>query len=538
MENFQRKTLEQFKKDVYDKYGDEFTVMSTEYLTRHEGMMQLKHNVCGFDKILKQSNKILDKTMTPLKLCPVCNPNGNRTNRKDIIEFKLNKIRPDLELLNTEEEIANMRGIKKLKVKCKNCGIIEEKTYVHLVESFQRGHNGCLNCKRLNGEKTSDGKNFPKRYTEEEIKQYIYEQVGNEYELISPYINDKKYVTMKHNYRDGKYHIYKVPMRKFKEGCRCPYCTGQFSKNEKEILKFIESFYTKTIINNTKRVLSDRKELDIYLPDDKIAIEYNGLFWHSEEKLSEKALFQNYPQLLAKNYHLMKTEECERKGIRLIHIFENDWENNQEIIKSKLKHILGCNQDLPKIFARKCEIKVIDIKTKDDFLNKNHIQGADKSSSVLLGLYYNDILCAVMTFFVSNKKNTDNIEYNLSRYASDNNYVIIGGFSKLLKYFERNYEWNSIITYADRTWSIGDLYDKNGFIKEEILPPDYKYYRKSDESFTLYHKFDFRKERIKNKFPEIYDENKTEKEMMQEAGYVRIWNCGLIKYRLINTNQK
>lgn len=147
-----------------------------------------------------------------------------------------------------------------------------------------------------------------------------------------------------------------------------------------------------------------------------------------------------------KKYHLNKTIDCEKAGYRLIHIFEHEWINKQEIIKSKLKALFNVEQT--KIYARKCLIKEISNTEKNDFLNQYHIQGADKSK-VKLGLYFKDELIAVMTF--GKPRFNKNYEYELIRYATSKQ--VIGGASKLLKYFERNYKPESIITYADRCYS-------------------------------------------------------------------------------------
>jgi hypothetical protein len=133
-------------------------------------------------------------------------------------------------------------------------------------------------------------------------------------------------------------------------------------------------------------------------------------------------------------------------GYKLIHIFEHEWVNRQEIIKAKLKSLFGVEQE--SIYARKCIIKEISNKEKNEFLNKYHIQGEDKST-VKLGLFFSDELVAVMTF--GKPRFNKNYEYELIRYATSKH--VICGASKLLKYFERVYKPKSIITYADRRFS-------------------------------------------------------------------------------------
>ena len=181
-----------------------------------------------------------------------------------------------------------------------------------------------------------------------------------------------------------------------------------------------------------------------------------GLLWHSDKFKQDK------------NYHLNKTIECESKGYRLIHIFEDEWVNKQEIIKSKLLSIFNKNQN--KIYARKCIVKEIDIKIKNEFLNRTHIQGEDRSN-IKLGLFHQNELVAVMTFCKS--RFNKNFEWELSRYSSSKH--VIGGASKLLKYFERIYKPSSIITYADRRFSQGKLYFTLGFTFDHFSSPNYFY---------------------------------------------------------------
>lgn len=290
------------------------------------------------------------------------------------------------------------------------------------------------------------------------------------------------------------------------------------SQEEKDVIDYIKSIYTGTIITNSKNIISPQ-ELDIYLPDLNIAIEYNGLYWHSEKSGKDK------------KYHLNKTLQSQSKGIRLIHIFSDEWNIKQDIVKAKLKSILKLSTST-KIFARKCEIKEVNIQDKNEFLNKYHIQGSDRSE-IKLGLYYNDELEAIMTFSkprlaIGKTKIKDNlIKYELSRYATKNN--IIGGASKLLKYFIKQYKPNYIYSYSDNRWSDmkQNMYTNIGFTISHITSPSYFY----TKTFTeRYHRFNFNKTKLKEQGYDII--GKTEFEIMDKLGYNKIWDCGTTKYEL------
>ena len=274
--------------------------------------------------------------------------------------------------------------------------------------------------------------------------------------------------------------------------------------------------------SNLKIIEKDRsilegQELDIYIPEKKVAIEVDGLYWHCSDYKD-------------KNYHINKTNECKKKGIRLIHIFEDD---NYEIVESKIKHILGLNNNLPKIFARKCYVEEISADYKKQFLEENHLQGND-NASIKLGLWYpqedGDILVSVMTFrkpqvALGNKKDKTIYDYELSRFANDNNFLVLGSFGKLFTYFKNNYEWKKIITYADLRWSVGGIYEKNNFVLDHISKPNYFYFNRNTKE--RFHRYSFRKQELKKKFPKLYSDDKTEFEIMEETKiYKRIYDCG------------
>ena len=294
---------------------------------------------------------------------------------------------------------------------------------------------------------------------------------------------------------------------------RCPICYSIYkSKPEKDILKYIKSIYDGKIIENDKKILN-KLELDIYLPEKNLAIEFDGLHWHSDLTLNDK------------KYHLNKTLKCEKQNIQLIHIFEDEWINKQEIVKNKLKNLLGLSTE--KIYARNCKIRELLSQEKKYFLNMYHIQGDDKSS-IKIGLFYENDLVAVMTFgnrrVAMGKKSTEKGEYELLRYATSKN--VVGGAGKLLSYFIKNYQPKKIVSYADRRWSQGNLYEKLGFELVSKTPLNYWYIK----GLSRIHRFNFRKNVLSKKL-EIFSGELTEWQNMQLNGYDRIWDCGSLKYR-------
>jgi hypothetical protein len=280
------------------------------------------------------------------------------------------------------------------------------------------------------------------------------------------------------------------------------------SVGEREVIDFIRNVCDTEIIERDRSTLNG-KELDIFLPKLKLAIEYNGIYWHSESKLQNKM------------YHLKKTEQCAIRGIQLIHIYDYQWHQKQEIIKSMLLSKLNKSN---KIFARKCKIKQIKSNIKKDFLNSTHLQG-NCNSSINLGLYHQSELVAVATFGKS--RYDKKYEYELLRYSTKLNTTIVGGFSKLLKYFINEYSPKNILTYCDRNVSIGNLYIQTNFQLIDVLKPSYFYFN----GVNVFSRELFQKHKLKNKLP-IFNESLTEYENMQINGYDRVWDAGNYKFVL------
>lgn len=290
------------------------------------------------------------------------------------------------------------------------------------------------------------------------------------------------------------------------------------SYGEREIYNFlIQYLHPDDIIMRHRKTFVPVKimEVDFYLPKYNLAIEFNGLYYHSEFTGGKDKL-----------YHLTKTNICEQFGIRLIHIFEDEWIAKQDIIKSRILNMLNMTSN--KIYARKCEVKEISSKIKNEFLNLNHIQGEDLSS-IKLGLYYNEELVSIMSFakprLSLGKKKTDNLEFELSRFCSKLNSSVIGGAGKLFEYFKKNYDWNKIYSYADKRWSTGNVYKQLNMILEHETSPGYWY----SKNKKRYHRFGFMKQNLPKLFPDC-DMSKTELMIMLENGFDRVWDCGNYKF--------
>ena len=307
--------------------------------------------------------------------------------------------------------------------------------------------------------------------------------------------------------------------------CMCIDCNpiekGPISSQEIEIAKFLDD-------HNIKYKLHDRTiikpfELNIYIPDYKLAIECNGVYWHSEVIGTNK------------NYHQNKSVLCEEQGIQLMHIWEDDWKYHKDQILDILKTKLHLS-DVTRIYARKCVVREIDSKTSREFIGKNHLQG-NINASIKLGLFYNDLLVSVMTFGQLRKSLGSNAKtdvYELYRFCSLQGYSIIGAAGKLLKYFKDNYKWSQIISYAKYDISNGNVYEKIGFKYAGLTSPNY-YWVNRTNGIKRENRYNYRKSELLKMFDEN-NSDKTEVEIMYKHGFYRCFDSGNKKYILTNEN--
>lgn len=220
------------------------------------------------------------------------------------------------------------------------------------------------------------------------------------------------------------------------------------SSYEYEIIDILKSIKPDLVINHAERSILNPYEIDIYLPEYNLGIEFNGSYWHSAE-------------FKTRTYHFDKTQKASEKGIQLYHIFEHEWlnETKKDIIVSQLRNLLKENKRI--IYARNTIIKEVSKKESSLFLNTNHIMG-DSKSSIKLGLYYNNELVELLTLgsaFYSNFK----YEYEIKRLCTIKDTTVVGGFSKLLKHFIKEYKPKDIMSYVDFSKGTGKGYEKLGF---------------------------------------------------------------------------
>lgn len=319
-----------------------------------------------------------------------------------------------------------------------------------------------------------------------------------------------------------------VPTKLERYGTIIP--NSHISTFEQEIFDFVKSVYNGNIIQSDHSQLN-YLELDVFIPDKKFAIEANGWFFHSEssgkwiDKFDVDSIELNYN----KYRHLEKTEMCEERNIRLLHITDLEWNDlrKQSIFKSMIKSALGIYDR--KIYARKCEFKeIFDKQQIYQILENNHIQGRCNFNRAF-GLFYDSELVQCMTFLNHSNHNYNEVELN--RMVTLKNTQVIGGFSKLISNSSKLLNTEYITSYIDR-----GMFDVKGYINSgfEIIK-----YNEPSYSYIFQNKIYRREFGMRKNIEKLYDEgvlsywnpDETERVNMWKNDIPRIYNSGTIKVR-------
>lgn len=452
----------------------EFLQANYELLESYKGaniLHKAKHLLCGSELMLQPSRiakHIQDKTYIN---CPVCDPKPQQ---------------------RTTESLS-----KELKGLILKSEFTKVKSNI-LVQNIICGHEYEINL--ANYLYSNTGRACP--VCKDTIKTRFFSKLEN-LQLQEDYKTTQIPIKVKNTLCNHEYSVIPLNLVHNNSGLVCRICNPQ-SLLEVEVLSFLQKIYTGKIIQHARILLG--KEIDIFLPDSNIGFELNGIYFHQEDKLGTY-------------YHQNKTNTANSLGIRLIQINEDEWINKQNIVKSRIASIFGHNLSIP---ARKTILKPILF--PEAFLNENHIQGAGSITPINYGLFYYDELVAVMTF---KKPRFSNEDFELVRYCSLTGTTVIGGASKLFKYFITQYKPTSLVTYSDRRWNTGNLYKVLGFTLSHISEPNYRYYKRLD-SLSRYQ---CQKHLLKDRFPEYYQPHLSEKEIMQLAGYIKVTDAGNDVYK-------
>jgi very-short-patch-repair endonuclease len=397
-----------------------------------------------------------------------------------------------------EHRTKNKNLVKKTCIECSKEFYVQK----YREESSKYCSKNCLNSSKERIEKILKTKEERGNQTKTFIDiDYIKNKLEKEkYSLLSnEYVNNRTRVRVKCN----RGHEFGTNWFNLQRGNRCPVCNEAFSKLEKDLLNKIKKLYTGEIKENTRLIITPL-ELDIYIPEHKLAIEFCGLYWHNDDNKE-------------KNYHRKKMNECNKKGIRLITIFEDEWLDKEEIVLSKIKQSLNLTSN--RIYARNTEIKEITSFQANSFYVDNHTQGKTRGI-VHFGLFYKGKLVQAASIGSPSRGHIGKEVLELKRMATKVDTTIIGGASKLLKYIKNyalNRNYQKLRSYCDLRWGTGNVYEKLGFTKvgETSYTPHY----------IKNNRHRFRNQSLR-KTPEERLTGKTEVQLRKEQGYTRIFDCG------------
>ena len=304
-----------------------------------------------------------------------------------------------------------------------------------------------------------------------------------------------------------------VYSRSRKDAAGCPRCSLSKigSQGEDEIAAFLDSLGVE-YERNTQGLMGNRQHVDFYIPTKNFAIEFNGVYWHSEAVRPDR------------HYHYNKWKACADNGVQLIQVWEDDWMSKQEVVRQMLAYKLGLAHKLDgfnKIGARETSVKQISFEQAASFLDSHHVQG-QASGSMYLGLVEKEKKKSLRAVLVIHKQGQG--EWLISRYASAGS--VSGGFTKLLKAAQQKLPVTKWITFADLSISDGGLYKTNGFKVDKVLPPDYTYLVNGERK----HKFGFRLKRFRDDPNLLYKEGLSESQLAELNGIPRIWDTGKVRY--------
>ena len=508
--NCKRNDYQKFIDRFINTFGDiaEFPYISEEYENKNSTITYVCKK-CG--KAHKKVASYIFANKTICECYRVKEPRQNivfehkpiissRLISADVIESRIKELYPTIEMIGKNDY---KNTSTKVLFRCTSCNNeFYRKPNTFLCSKLKTPCPICTK-KQLHKERTKTNEDFINDIAK------IYGE--GKYTLLSDYISSNCKVKLKCN-DCGR--IFEKEANSFLQHNGCPYHNCNSSYKEKELFSFIKSMCNDAI-NNDRKTL-DGYELDVLVPSKQIAFEFDGIFWHNENNKTN-------------DYHLNKTIICNNKGVRLIHIFEDEWINKKNIWKSMITNILGFTKN--KIYGRACTIGTVDSNTAVKFLNDNHLQGWCPSS-IKLGLYNKGELVSLMTFgksrhFIGSGK----YEWELLRFCNKLDTTVIGGASKLFSYFIRNYKPTSIVSYSDRRWSEGNMYNKLGFTLSHYSKPNYFYVIDNVRK----NRFNFRKKILVEKYNCPLE--MSERDFCKEKKWYRIYDCGTSVHVWKNTEK-
>ena len=387
---------------------------------------------------------------------------------------------------------------KPVVIVCKKHGNFLQKPEYHW------GGSGCPKCF------TEDRRGASQKDTIDTLREKVHAALGGKITLIGDTYNGSQSAISCTCVEHGGVFT-SMPYRLIAGNNPCSKCGHMKSNMEMELADYLSTLTT--IVPRDRTILAP-KEIDIYLPEHKIGVEFHGLYWHTTTRIGMT--------------HRKKWELSKEKGIRLIQVFEDEWIEKQDIVKARLAALVGIG---PKYDARKCTLKICTPQESREFLTKTHIQGPGVYS-VAYGLYLESTLIAVASFGKSRSGAMtgamDPGVWEVIRYASTGR--VRGGFSRLLAAFKAESNPTKIISYCDLRYGDGKLYASTGFSLDSITEPDYWWVPRGRIQRISRYTTQKHKLAAHPILKEFYTPEKTENQVCADAGWEKIHGVGHQKW--------
>jgi hypothetical protein len=302
-------------------------------------------------------------------------------------------------------------------------------------------------------------------------------------------------------------------------GQGCPACAVHDSKGETELFEWVKGLCPDAV-PRTRQIIPP-KELDIAVPAKRIAVEYNGTYWHSNDPLFPKNTLSDFK----------KYTECQKAGYRLFIVWEHDWKAKPGVIKHWLLHKLGRANRI--CGARQTKVEFPTSLEAKEFYTKFHLQGAPSSNVITLGLKFNDQWVAMASFSKSAERNMHlpEHEYYFSRLAFAGS--VPGAASKIFKALVRHTQATVVHAHSDNSYAEGDVKALLQFRPEGQLDPRYRVWH---PKFGIRHRTFWQKKNIQKRLYSLGKDlvfnplEQTTFDGHRLCGCRHVWDCGKTKW--------
>lgn len=485
------------------------------------------HKDCKLKEMsLSGSPFCLDKTREKAKVTNLKKWGNECPQKTEVIRNKISVSKKDAdyqanfkETMRSRHGVDNPAKMSDHAEKVKNTSLIKyQKEHFNLNESVQAKRQntniekyGCAFPTQNDSVKQKIKDSWKQVVSQDDEKYFMFNFVSNSKELWNDIEAGMSLSDISQHYQIDRIALNKVLLsQQFKNKYQKIYSYPKHQK-QKEIYDYLKSIGLSDIVMDDKGVIG--LELDIYSPSKKMAIEFNGSYWHSEAILDPD---------IARKKHINKTKMCGKIGVRLIHIFEKQWEERKAQYESFLTSAFGLN--LVNLHGRSCSI---DFSPEYLFMENYHIQGKPRGVEFWVNLKYDGETVGSMSLSSHHRQNGSVNEAVLSRMAFKAGVTIRGGASRMLSYaikLAKANGFDSIITWSDEMITSGNVYQKMGFISDKTYGPDYFYWDLNNNQY--------RSKQSQKKSATGCPKDKTERDWCYENNLYRMWDCGKRRWRI------